>query len=495
MPGNSLDRVLPDALARAQNLPTLPAVALEILALARDDETELSDYVALLERDPALAARILRVANSPQFSMGQPVSTLDRATLVLGTKAVQLMALSFSLMNHLCGGGTRPSFDREGFWRRSLASAVGARELSRILGLHMNEEAFLCGLLSHVGQLVLAECLAEEYAAVLEQADAWPDGAQERALLGFDGAAVGGALLDSWGLPAAIHRAVAHHPRLAELPRDTPAGVRELTGVVALAVSMAHALFGRERGAALAEVHDLARRRGLTLQQAETVILALEHRVAEMAELLDLDLAPSRPHHELLDEARSRMLEIGLAARADLAAERRRGSHLRARRAPSPAELDEVTGLGDGGYLDSVLAQELARRAGGDAGEPLGLLLLEVSGARARGAAADELLQEVGAALRTAARQGDVPARLATWRFAVLVPSCGASGLDQLAGRLHAALDEVAAEGGPPRGAVTLGGALLRSTDADDARARLMAAAVRSLEQSRVGSIPAFPAV
>ena len=104
-----------------------------MLRLSRDPEASLDDMAQVLSRDPALCTKMLRTANSARFSLGHEVTTLQQATMVLGMKSVRLMALSFSLASSLPKSGSG-SFDYDGYWRRSLVSAVAAQSLALQVG-------------------------------------------------------------------------------------------------------------------------------------------------------------------------------------------------------------------------------------------------------------------------------------------------------------------------------------------------------------------------
>ena len=126
------ERELPSALTSAEDLPSLPAVALEVLRLTQDENSTVENLAQCLSRDPALAAKILKLSNSAMFSMGKEVTTLQRATMVLGLKTVKLMSLSFSLIGSIPGSGSEGRFSFEEYWRRSLVRSVSARSLQGI---------------------------------------------------------------------------------------------------------------------------------------------------------------------------------------------------------------------------------------------------------------------------------------------------------------------------------------------------------------------------
>ncbi len=96
MSNHNLSGELPAAIQHADDLPSLPAVAIEVLRLTHDEDATVIDLADVISSDPALAAKILKSANSPNYSRGMDITTLPRACTVLGIKAVKLMSLSFS---------------------------------------------------------------------------------------------------------------------------------------------------------------------------------------------------------------------------------------------------------------------------------------------------------------------------------------------------------------------------------------------------------------
>ena len=99
--------------------------------------------------------------------MATEVTTLQRACMVLGLKTVKLMALSFSLVSTLQAGKGSGPLNYEEFWKRSLVCAVAGRSWAKVAQSSLADEAFISGLLSHLGQLVLARCLPQEYTQIL----------------------------------------------------------------------------------------------------------------------------------------------------------------------------------------------------------------------------------------------------------------------------------------------------------------------------------------
>ena len=137
----------------------MPAVAIQILDLCQKDEPDMSEIAKLIGSDPALSAKILRLTNSPVYGLKCQVRTVSHAICLLGLSAVRPLALSFSLVKGL------QARDRKAltwFWKRSLLSAVAARELAAATNYRLAEEAFLGALLQDIGVLAMRQLAGTE---------------------------------------------------------------------------------------------------------------------------------------------------------------------------------------------------------------------------------------------------------------------------------------------------------------------------------------------
>jgi HD-like signal output (HDOD) protein len=203
---SAVDSSLEKLLVQCATLPSLPAVAVEILAECRKDDINLDRICELLERDPALATKILSVANSSVYRRGTAVTTIRRATVALGANAVTALALSFSLCSQRSGKG---SFDFSRFWRRALLSAICARVLARWAQVDP-DEALLGGLLQDIGVLAL-QTAVPNYDILLHDSEGNHKRleALERERLGAGHPEVGAWLATRLRLPAPLARAVS----------------------------------------------------------------------------------------------------------------------------------------------------------------------------------------------------------------------------------------------------------------------------------------------
>ena len=198
------------ALAAVRNLPPLPGVAAQVLASLGDERLDSERIAHQIASDTALAARTLRVANSPYYGLPGRIATIPEAVVVLGFANLRSLVMASALT--LAFRDAAPEFDRLHFWHHSLATAAAASAVAAVRGADTGLP-FLAGLMHDIGRLALGATFPAAYEAVAARRrrdDAsWIEA--EREVLGFDHAALGAALCDHWRFPAAIGRAVAGH--------------------------------------------------------------------------------------------------------------------------------------------------------------------------------------------------------------------------------------------------------------------------------------------
>jgi two-component system, cell cycle response regulator len=440
---------LPEILAQAENLPSLPAVAVEVLHLTEDENSTLDDLAVALSRDPALAAKLLKLANSSLFNVGQEVTTLQRSTMVLGMKTVKLMSLSFSLVGTLPQGGVDGGFDFSEYWRRSLISAVTARSLAKLVGNRNGDEAFLCGLLGHIGRLVLARCMTDEYNSLIEEVGSWPSLEMEEARLGFDSADVGATLLATWGIPEIVCTAVGYRERIEQTPILPETSTREFLELMHL-TSLAEAMLcNEEKGEALKRLHHRAQEQfQLSEVEVDAFLIGLESGITETAEVLSISLPKNTTHEELVNQARGQFVNISLGTEVDLRREKRRAQDLEheTKTLRVKAETDKLTGLPNRAVFDETLEMHIQSRLEGKVPRALGLIMIDIDRFKNFNdtyghQAGDEVLRLVGGVMIRLTRSGDLCARYGGEEFAVIAPQTTPFGLRTLAERLREELE------------------------------------------------------
>lgn len=232
-----------DVATAVRTLPALPQVVMELVASLNDDNCDIDRVARTIARDPAIAAKTLRLANSSFYGLSRQVHSIDQAVTILGFSAVRNIATTSGLVAGVSamGAGT----DLRAFWRHSLACAVAARELA-LLQQTPSAVAYTCGLLHDVGKLLLLTRFAPAYAQLLVNPAylALPEVDAEQAVLGVQHAQLGALMARQWQLPEDMQEAIARHHQL-----DT--GLGSLAHVVGAANVLAHSLEVTEQEAAL----------------------------------------------------------------------------------------------------------------------------------------------------------------------------------------------------------------------------------------------------
>jgi len=192
-----------DELKATNQLPSPTGVALAILRLAESEKSTAQDITRVLQSDPAVCGRLLKITNSAFSGHARPVTSVREAVIQLGVRMVRNVALSFSLVSQHDRGACS-AFDYAGFWSHSLAMGVAAQAGAHHTGEIPPQEAFTCGLLAQVGRLALASIYPTANKEILDHiGKGGPNElrALERASLDTDHNELTVAMLRDWGLP------------------------------------------------------------------------------------------------------------------------------------------------------------------------------------------------------------------------------------------------------------------------------------------------------
>ena len=252
-------------LGQIETLPPLPIIVERILAVTDSPNSSASDVARVLCEDQTVAAKVLRVANSPLYGSARRVTQISRAVVMLGSVAVRNLVVGVCAHDALaaCGAGNA---EHERLWGHSIATAAACDVLARRIRYEPPEEAFVAGLLHDIGQLAMLVLQPQPFRRMLQNL---PPGAcileAEREVFGVDHALVGVRVLENWRLPEAFGEAARwhHSDTLPRGDRHTP-----LFATVMLADALSTVL-GIELGA----LGCVSNRIGLT-----TDILKLPHR-------------------------------------------------------------------------------------------------------------------------------------------------------------------------------------------------------------------------
>lgn len=480
-----------DITASLDSLPSPPFVAMEIIRLTRDPDSSASDLAAVLTQDPVLATRILQVANSPACGLSCEVSSIDRATALLGLKAAKMMALSFLLASDV--GTEAGALSVETYWHHSLLNGVTARGWAELMLPGLAEEAFLAGLLSHLGRLVLAKEKAVDSAKVLAVSQTpWPTHKAEFDHFGFTSADVIAAVLESWGLPPVIVEASASMYRDHE-PSPDVNGAQELASLLRNVRLTEEALSGHAGPETVEALIAAVSSAGLSGDDLDAFVVDLEGRVREIAEMLDVTVPGEMSHQTLLNEARTKLVEVSLQAMQNLEVAETKAEELRV----SNEELEELafedrlTGVSNRAAFDDHLERVVAD-AVRNGGETVGVMLFDIDHFKNFNDTyghqiGDDVLRAVARSMNGVTRGGELFARYGGEEFVLVSHNCSAAGLFVTGERLREAVENTrvpTAEHGELSVTVS-GGACVAEAHDRDAGTRLTKLADDALYHSK----------
>lgn len=274
-----------DVVDEAQALGAFPASAQKIREIADNPEASLVDLERAVLGDPAVAAVVLRVANSAFFGLQRSVVSVKEALLVLGFSATKDLALSVALV-----GGLRPK-DPLGnrVWSTAVRTAAAADLMARTVAGVDAQAMFSAGLLHEIGLLILLKVYGRPYGALVQPRYGTPElGNAERTQLGFQHPELAGACLSRWQIPRSVTEAVRWHGRMVGEPATVPPEARPGAALIAVArMLQQEASTGRPHSAVANHVaaNPLAVQIGVSAPTLERVVGKLG---AEVSKLLHL---------------------------------------------------------------------------------------------------------------------------------------------------------------------------------------------------------------
>ena len=198
----------------AERLPTPDGVALALMEAWEDERTTVQQIARLVQTDPALSGRVLKLANSAAAGRRSLASVPD-AIVRVGMQTVGQLAVAFSLIGKESSDRC-PGFDHQQYWARCLLMAVLSRGLGESTRLAPPDDLFACGLLARIGILGLVSVYPEAYSSILS-GDPGDLDAREKEVFGVDHNELSEAMMLDFFVP----RALAEPARFHEAPNES----------------------------------------------------------------------------------------------------------------------------------------------------------------------------------------------------------------------------------------------------------------------------------
>lgn len=234
-----MSKELEQLIMNANDLPTIPVVALKVLQLIENETTTAEDLSKVVSSDPAVAARVLKISNSSFFGCKRQINTLPHAIMMLGYNTLKSLVMAASVKQVYKTYGLTEKM----LWEHSFGAGLAARIIANASQLANDEEAFLGGLFHDIGktimnnmnsqqfQLVMQKCYNEDLSFLQAEQQFYP----------YSHAEVGGLVIEKWNFPEMLMKAVLEHHRLNFGEDEDPYQIT-ITCIVGLANLFCHKL-------------------------------------------------------------------------------------------------------------------------------------------------------------------------------------------------------------------------------------------------------------
>jgi HD-like signal output (HDOD) protein len=333
-----MNQELANRIRQCPNLPSLPAVAVQVLDLAQRADVDITEIARTISKDPALSGKLLKTTNSSFYGRSKQVSAMNHALVILGLQSVKTLVLGFSLVSSLTNEKAK-GFNHLDYWKRSIYGATAARFIAAKLKLVQQEEAFLASLLKDIGMLILDRVLGEEYGKVCEKVSTHGQLlVAEREALKTDHAEVGGFLAGQWKLPPLLSVPISFHHEPAKVTDPT---LKKLTELVNLAGLCADVFVEESAAQSLAQVHqgfkDFFK---VTEGDCNAWMKEIGRNTREAAQLFEINLGSSASFDDILKKANEALVELTLRSQRQVNTLQQQNTQLK-----NQATIDPLTGL------------------------------------------------------------------------------------------------------------------------------------------------------
>lgn len=226
---------------QVDDLPAIPAIVSKVVTLLDDPSTEPDTVADLILSDQVLAARVIRVVNSPLYGHGAEINSVKRALLYIGFNKVRELILTDSFVDSF---KSKPaSFDINMFWKHSFDVGFISQRLAGMVGYQDREKAYMVGIIHDIGKVFLGSYYREEYAEMLAQINGQPYTTYEAESEVFSTthSEIGLCLAQRWNFPPSYCDCISYH-HTSELATVDPF----LTAIISLAdfFSLTHSTTG-----------------------------------------------------------------------------------------------------------------------------------------------------------------------------------------------------------------------------------------------------------
>jgi len=212
------------ALLGDYELPTFPAIVMEVLGMLRDPNIETNEIADKIQMDLNMSVKILRLINSAAFGLSTKVSNLQHAVTILGRSRLESMLLTYAVTTSI--PPTLDCMDISLYWTALARRACLAKHIAQHLHAATQADSFTAALLQDLAIPLISKSQSANYTNLINKWHSDPDAdiiAMEQELLGYDHAGIGALIAEEWGLSEYLIQAIAGHHDLSEQSSAEPA--------------------------------------------------------------------------------------------------------------------------------------------------------------------------------------------------------------------------------------------------------------------------------
>jgi len=433
-------------------IPSPPAIAIRILDMIRKDNFTFKELATIIESDPALVAKILKVANSSYYSFPRKVNNIETALSVLGSHAVKNIALSFVVVSDM-SSKKDDIFDFNLFWRRAITAAVAADLVAKLVR-SQDQDIFISALLQDIGVVIFQSAVPEVYADVMNErrSGQQPLNVIEERYFGFNHHDLGAHLLSNWHLPDSIYGPIKYQHWSKPVPEQY-CKQKDILQISDLLSSIYHGSQSVDKIRQVTSLLDsLFNIRG---EDVSELIDTVASKSIDILTSFDVSPGAMRPYSQIMQEANEELSNLNSSyellvielreakEKAELLANELQNAN---KKLHELAFRDGLTGLYNHRYFQEEMEREMERARRYE--REFSLILFDIDHFKKVNdtyghPAGDQVLKAISRVAELSVRKSDSVARYGGEEFAVILPETDFKGAKVFAERIRSEIEKL----------------------------------------------------
>ena len=448
---------------QSENLPTLPGIALKIIAAYQQPDPDIQQIGDLLTTDPPLTFKILKIVNSSFYSLPTKITSVHHAIKLLGIKAIKNLALCFTLINTF-QSNKYELIDYRRFWKNSLVGASATKLIAEKLVPDHADDAFILGLLQDIGILIFGYCMPKQYALVLNEvgknANIYPQ--VETQVLGINHQEIGEYLAKSWDLPNTFYLPIGYHHIPEKLP-SAQSSILELTRILHLSSLFIDLLNDKNRAMSLWKLKETVNHFGFSAEiDVNQIWDKICSQMQQIFPIFDIEVGQDE-YIQIIESAKAELSKLSVEMINNYVHQDKEIRTLK-----EQVVRDSMTQLYNHHHFRQLLQSELARAKRYN--RPLSLLFGDIDNFKAINdtyghLAGDRIIKALATKLRMETRDSDHAARYGGEEFAVILTETTIEDAKMIAERLRSEIESMDIMYGDNSISITLSFGIAELTD------------------------------